>query len=206
MLRAPRTRVSVSILSTHHRSREGGPDAKRSTGVLQEALAREAAPAGGRGRPDGALRQGPGRRLDQGPRRPGEYGVQPGVLLRTRQRRPAPAARCRLRPAEAGGRRLWCVRAVRGGDLREATRGAAVRALLHRLPAGHRARGAHGHGLGARGPAAGRWAEALDLEQRIVGAVAPGERSPETEWLAVIHYELGRAELAVGTRPQRLPT
>src|SRR5207244_2033336 len=241
MLRAPRTRVSVSILSTHHRSREGGPDAKRSTGVLQEALAREAAPAGGRGRPDGALRQGPGRRLDQGPRRPGEYRVQPGVLLRTRQRRPAPAARCRLRPAEAGGRRLWCVRAVRRGDLREATRGAAVRALLHRLPAGHRARGAHGHGLGARGPAsrrqpahparaaevsragrsqesgtlyrqilqtrkshlgalrglrdlaaaAGRWAEALDLEQRIVGAVAPAERSPETEWLAVIHYELG---------------
>src|SRR5438552_1552227 len=156
MLRAPRTRVSVSILSTHHRSREGGPDAKRSTGVLQEALAREAAPAGRRGRPDGALRQGPGRRLDQGPRRPGEYRVQPGVLLRTRQRRPAPAARCRLRPAEAGGRRLWCVRAVRRGDLREATRGAAVRALLHRLPAGHRARGAHGHGLGARGPASRR--------------------------------------------------
>src|SRR5207247_2458502 len=53
-------------------------------------------------------------------------------------------------------------------------------------------------GLRDLAAAAGRWAEALDLEQRIVGAVAPGERSPETEWLAVIHYELGRAELARG--------
>src|SRR5206468_2842630 len=35
-------------------------------------------------------------------------------------------------------------------------------------------------------------------EQRIVDAVTPAERSPETEWLAVIHYELGRAELARG--------
>ena len=43
---------------------------------------------------------------------------------------------------------------------------------------------------------AGRWAEALDLQQRIVGAAAPAERALETEWLAVIHYELGRAELA----------
>src|SRR5437879_5509834 len=53
-------------------------------------------------------------------------------------------------------------------------------------------------GLRDLAAAAGRWAEALDLEQRIVGAVAPAERSPETEWLAVIHYELGRAELARG--------
>src|SRR5439155_104755 len=53
-------------------------------------------------------------------------------------------------------------------------------------------------GLRDLAAAAGRWAEALDLEQRIVDAVTPAERSPETEWLAVIHYELGRAELARG--------
>jgi lipopolysaccharide biosynthesis regulator YciM len=41
-----------------------------------------------------------------------------------------------------------------------------------------------------------QWREALELQQRIVGAAGPAERSPETEWLAVIHYELGRAELA----------
>ena len=42
---------------------------------------------------------------------------------------------------------------------------------------------------------AGRWAEALELQQRILGAVAPTLRAPETEWLAIIYYELGRAEL-----------
>jgi len=41
----------------------------------------------------------------------------------------------------------------------------------------------------------GRWREALDAQQRILGAVGSTERSPETEWLAVIYYELGRAEL-----------
>src|SRR5439155_4601884 len=65
VLRVPQARVSVSVLSAHHGSREGGPDAEGSTSVLQEALDREAAPAGGRGRPDSALRYGPGRRLDQ---------------------------------------------------------------------------------------------------------------------------------------------
>src|SRR5207247_8520776 len=37
-------------------------------------------------------------------------------------------------------------------------------------------------GLRDLAAAAGRWAEALDLEQRIVGAGAPGERSPGTDW------------------------
>jgi lipopolysaccharide biosynthesis regulator YciM len=41
-----------------------------------------------------------------------------------------------------------------------------------------------------------RWREALDAQQRILGAVGSTERSPETEWLAVIYYELGRAEAA----------
>ncbi|OLB06367.1 MAG: hypothetical protein DMD98_06670 [Candidatus Rokuibacteriota bacterium] len=41
-----------------------------------------------------------------------------------------------------------------------------------------------------------QWGEALELQQRIVGAVGPAERSSETEWLAILYYELGRAELA----------
>jgi lipopolysaccharide biosynthesis regulator YciM len=51
-------------------------------------------------------------------------------------------------------------------------------------------------GLRDRAADAGQWAEALELQERIVSAVAPAERPAETEWLAVIHYELGRAELA----------
>ena len=42
----------------------------------------------------------------------------------------------------------------------------------------------------------GRWREALDIQQRILGAAGSTERSPETEQLAAIYYELGRAELA----------
>ena len=41
----------------------------------------------------------------------------------------------------------------------------------------------------------GRWPEALDAQKRVIGAVGSTERSPETEWLAVIYYELGRVEL-----------
>src|SRR5207249_11891923 len=43
---------------------------------------------------------------------------------------------------------------------------------------------------------AGRWREALDAQQRVLGAVGSTERSPETEWLAAIYYELRRAEVA----------
>jgi lipopolysaccharide biosynthesis regulator YciM len=42
----------------------------------------------------------------------------------------------------------------------------------------------------------GRWREALDLQHRVLGTVGSTERSPETEWLAVIYYELGRADVA----------
>ena len=42
----------------------------------------------------------------------------------------------------------------------------------------------------------GQWSQALETQQRIIGAVGSTERSPETEWLAIIYYELGRAELA----------
>jgi lipopolysaccharide biosynthesis regulator YciM len=52
---------------------------------------------------------------------------------------------------------------------------------------------------------AGQWREALDLQHRIVGAVGSAERSPETEWLAVVHYELGRTELGRGDAGAAVP-
>lgn len=40
-----------------------------------------------------------------------------------------------------------------------------------------------------------QWREALDLQQRVIGLAGPTERARESEWLAAIHYEQGRAEL-----------
>jgi len=60
-------------------------------------------------------------------------------------------------------------------------------------------------GLRDLAAAAGLWSQALEAQQRILGAVGAGERSPETEWLAVVHYELGRAELAGGHASAALP-
>jgi lipopolysaccharide biosynthesis regulator YciM len=45
---------------------------------------------------------------------------------------------------------------------------------------------------------AGRWAEALPPQQRLVALALAADRARENEWLAGIHYELGRAELAAG--------
>jgi len=39
------------------------------------------------------------------------------------------------------------------------------------------------------------WREALDVAERLVAQVPAGERPRETEWVAIIHYELGRAEV-----------
>lgn len=44
----------------------------------------------------------------------------------------------------------------------------------------------------------GRWQDAVEPEQRLVALVPPGERARESEWLAVIHYQLGRAEISAG--------
>ncbi len=60
-------------------------------------------------------------------------------------------------------------------------------------------------GLRDLAAAAGLWSQALEVQQRILGAVGASERSPETEWLAVVHYELGRAELAGGRASAALP-
>jgi len=45
---------------------------------------------------------------------------------------------------------------------------------------------------------AGRWAEALDVQERLSALAGAQERPAELEWLAGIHYELGRARLAKG--------
>lgn len=60
-------------------------------------------------------------------------------------------------------------------------------------------------GLRDLAAATGLWGQALEAQQRILGAVGAGERSAETEWLAVVHYELGRAELAGGRAAAALP-
>jgi lipopolysaccharide biosynthesis regulator YciM len=60
-------------------------------------------------------------------------------------------------------------------------------------------------GLRDLAAAAGLWSQALEAQQRILGGVGASERSPETEWLAVVHYELGRAELAGGRASAALP-
>jgi lipopolysaccharide biosynthesis regulator YciM len=39
------------------------------------------------------------------------------------------------------------------------------------------------------------WREALDVAERLVAQVPTGERARESEWVAIIHYELGRAEV-----------
>ena len=80
--------------------------------------------------------------------RPGEHRLHPRVLLRAGQRRSAAAARRRRRAAEDRRRRLRRLRALRRAHRRQAPRRAAVRALLHRLPA--RDRGGRAH----RGPLA----------------------------------------------------
>lgn len=53
---------------------------------------------------------------------------------------------------------------------------------------------------GLRGVAAdsGTWHEALGLQERIMAQAPSGDRTRESEWLAAIHYELGRADLARG--------
>lgn len=44
----------------------------------------------------------------------------------------------------------------------------------------------------------GRWAEALPVQQRLVSLAAAPERPAELEWLAGIHYEIGKGYLAEG--------
>jgi lipopolysaccharide biosynthesis regulator YciM len=45
---------------------------------------------------------------------------------------------------------------------------------------------------------AGRWSAALIAQERLIGVLPSRDRTAEAEWLAVIHYELGRQELTRG--------
>jgi tetratricopeptide (TPR) repeat protein len=45
---------------------------------------------------------------------------------------------------------------------------------------------------------AGRWPDALPAQQRLAALAEGPDRSRENDWLAAIHYELGRADLAAG--------
>jgi lipopolysaccharide biosynthesis regulator YciM len=45
------------------------------------------------------------------------------------------------------------------------------------------------------GIAAGRWTEALATQERVVLAAPAADRVAESEWLAVIHYEIGREHM-----------
>jgi tetratricopeptide (TPR) repeat protein len=53
-------------------------------------------------------------------------------------------------------------------------------------------------GLREAAVAGGRWADAIAPQRRLVGLVPAGERAQESEWLAVIHYQLGQAKLGGG--------
>jgi lipopolysaccharide biosynthesis regulator YciM len=44
----------------------------------------------------------------------------------------------------------------------------------------------------------GAWPEALGLQERIMAQAPSGDRTGESEWLAAIHYELGRADVGRG--------
>ena len=48
------------------------------------------------------------------------------------------------------------------------------------------------------GVAEGRWEAAQSAQERLVGAASGDERVAEEQWLAVIHYERGRARIAEG--------
>jgi tetratricopeptide (TPR) repeat protein len=42
------------------------------------------------------------------------------------------------------------------------------------------------------------WPEAAEPARRLVALVPPADRARESEWLAVIHYEIGQARMAAG--------
>jgi tetratricopeptide (TPR) repeat protein len=52
---------------------------------------------------------------------------------------------------------------------------------------------------------AGNWREALDVAERLVAHAPAAERPRETEWLAIVHHELGRAEIGQGRPAAAIP-
>jgi len=84
----------------------------------------------------------------------------------------------------------------RAQDARRLSRNDEARTLYRLLLQSHRGHLGALRGLRDLAAETGRWSEALEAQQRVLGTVGSTERSPETEWLAVIYYELGRAEVA----------
>jgi tetratricopeptide (TPR) repeat protein len=99
-----------------------------------------------------------------------------------------------------------------------------VAALVHRAEAAERAgrrdeaRALYQEALGRRpddlgalrglrglAAAAGAWAEALAFAERILARTSSRERSGEAEWVAGIHYELGRTALEAGRPAEAVP-
>jgi tetratricopeptide (TPR) repeat protein len=51
---------------------------------------------------------------------------------------------------------------------------------------------------------AGRWSEALEVQETLARLASPDERSAEVEWLAGTHYEVGKTLLAEGKPEEAL--
>jgi lipopolysaccharide biosynthesis regulator YciM len=84
----------------------------------------------------------------------------------------------------------------RAQDARRLGRPDDAAAVYRQVLQSHRAHLGALRGMRELAVEGGRWREALDLQQRIFGAIGSTERSPESEWLAVIYYELGRADVS----------
>jgi lipopolysaccharide biosynthesis regulator YciM len=84
----------------------------------------------------------------------------------------------------------------RAQDARRLGRSDEARTLYRLILQSHRGHLGALRGLRDLAAETGRWPEALEAQQRVLGTVGSTERSPETEWLAVIYYELGRAQVA----------
>ncbi len=84
----------------------------------------------------------------------------------------------------------------RAADARRTGHREEAGTLYRQILQSHRSHLAALRGLRDLAVAAGLWSPALETQQRIIGVLGSTERSPETEWLAIIFYELGRAELA----------
>ena len=87
---------------------------------------------------------------------------------------------------------------ARAREARAAGRGGEAAALYRHVLDARRGHPGALRGLRELAVEAGRWTEALEVQQRLASAVGAGERAQEAHWLAVILYELGRAALARG--------
>src|SRR5437899_687494 len=85
---------------------------------------------------------------------------------------------------------------ARADEVRRAGRSHEAGTLYRQILQARRGHPGPFGGLGDVAAEAAQWGEALELQQRIVGGVGPTQRAAETEWLVIIYYELGRAELA----------